>query len=70
MNVDSNKFLNTKKASEYLGISQNALRIKVSRGQLKPQYFLGRYRFRKDYLDSLMRNSRLLYVDKRNRSKW
>ncbi|MBY0383980.1 helix-turn-helix domain-containing protein [bacterium] len=35
------EFLNTKLAAQYLGISENALRIKVCRGQV-PHFKFGR----------------------------
>ena len=52
-------WLNSKQASEYLGISENNLRVKVCRGQLIPCYLGRRYRFKKSYLDALITGKRV-----------
>ena len=48
-------WLNSKEAAEYLRISENNLRVKVSRGEIPVQGRLGRcLRFRRDELDKLL----------------
>ena len=48
-------WLNSKEAAEYLRISENNLRAKVSRGEIPVNGRLGRsLRFRRDELDKLL----------------
>tara|TARA_Y100001936_G_C16043325_1_gene653038 strand:- start:1422 stop:1631 length:210 start_codon:yes stop_codon:yes gene_type:complete len=48
-------WLNSKEAAEYLRISENNLRVKVSRGEIPVQGRLGRcLRFRRDELDKFL----------------
>ena len=48
-------WLNSKEAAEYLRISENNLRVKVSRGEIPVHGRLGRsLRFRRDELDKLL----------------
>ena len=53
-NALEDKWLNSRDAAEYLGISQQSLRVKVWRGELKPRYLGSRYRFKKSYLDGVI----------------
>lgn len=51
-------WLNTKEAAEYLRISENNLRAKVSRGEVPYQGRLGKnLRFRRDALDKFLEAS-------------
>ena len=55
MFFDNLIWLNSKEASEYLRISENNLRVKVSRGEIPVDGRLGRsLRFRRDELDKLL----------------
>ena len=45
-NLKQNKWLNTKEAASYLGLSPNALRIMVHRGMVKAYRLSNRLRFR------------------------
>ena len=48
-------WLNSREAAEYLRISENNLRVKVSRGEVPVHGRLGRsLRFRRDELDKLL----------------
>lgn len=52
---DNQKWMNTKEAAEYLRISENNLRVKISRGEIPVHGRLGRnWRFRRDRLDELL----------------
>lgn len=49
-------WLNSKEAAEYLSISVENLRVKISRGQIRPDGKLGRtLRFSKEKLDQLIK---------------
>jgi excisionase family DNA binding protein len=48
------EWLSSKEAAFYLGISENALRIIVCRGQIKYSKFGRRLRFRFRYVESLL----------------
>ena len=51
-------WLNTKEAAEYLRISEDNLRTKVSRGEVKIDGKLGRtWRFKREELDRLLVSS-------------
>lgn len=51
----NNEWMNTKEAAEYLRISENNLRVKISRGEIPVHGRLGRsWRFRRDKLDELL----------------
>lgn len=51
-------WLNTKEAAEYLRISEENLRTKVSRGEIKVDGKLGRtWRFKREELDRLLMSS-------------
>jgi len=51
-------WLNSKEAAEYLRISENNLRVKVSRGDIPVHGRLGRsLRFRREELDNLLKSS-------------
>lgn len=51
----NNEWMNTKEAAEYLRISENNLRVKISRGEIPVHGRLGRnWRFRRDRLDELL----------------
>lgn len=53
----NNEWMNTKEAAEYLRISENCLRVKISRGQIKAHGRLGKsLRFNKRKLDSYLNN--------------
>jgi excisionase family DNA binding protein len=55
MLFDNQKWMNTKEAAEYLRISENNLRVKISRGEIPVHGRLGRnWRFRRDRLDELL----------------
>ena len=55
MLFDNKKWMNTKEAAEYLSISENNLRVKISRGEIPVHGRLGRnWRFRRDRLDELL----------------
>ena len=50
-----NNWLNTREAAEYLRISPNNLRVKVSRGEIQVDGRLGRtLRFRREKLDEFL----------------
>lgn len=52
MDDEKQGWLNTKEAAKYLGISVQNLRMKIWRGQIRPQGRLGRsLKFKKDALD-------------------
>lgn len=52
-------WLSSKEASEYLRISENNLRTKVSRGQIMVNGRLnGRWRFKREELDRLLETSK------------
>ena len=49
------EWMNTRSAAEYLDISSNALRVKISRGLIHPDGHLGSSpRFRLESLDNLL----------------
>jgi len=51
-------WLNTREAAEYLRISENNLRVKVSRGEIQVDGRLGRsLRFKREELDRLLESS-------------
>ncbi len=51
----NNNWMNTFEAAQYLRISENNLRVKVSRGEIPVNGKLGRiWRFRRDELDRLL----------------
>ena len=55
MLFDNKKWMNTKEAAEYLRISENNLRVKISRGEIPVHGRLGKsWRFRRDLLDELL----------------
>lgn len=48
-------WLNSDQAAEYLGITANSLRIRISRGTIRPDARFGRLlRFRRESLDRLL----------------
>ena len=53
-NVKQNKWLNTREAALYLGLSPNALRIMVHRGLVKSYRLSNRLRFKAYDLDSVL----------------
>lgn len=55
MSLIEDRWLNSREASDYLGITVKNLRVKVCRGQLIPCYFGRTYRFKKNQLDSAVR---------------
>ena len=56
-----NEWLSTKEASDYLSVTQNALRIMVHRGKVKAFKFGRRLRFKLDDLESLLIKKEMIY---------
>jgi excisionase family DNA binding protein len=57
MLFENQKWMNSKEAAEYLRISENCLRVKISKGQIQAHGRLGKsLRFRRDMLDELLNN--------------
>lgn len=53
----NNEWMNTKEAAEYLRISENCLRVKISKGQIQAHGRLGKsLRFKKSKLEQLLNN--------------
>ena len=55
--IHKTEWMTTKEAAAYLRLSENNLRTKISRGQLKVHGKIGKsWRFRRDELDKLLSN--------------
>lgn len=58
MLFENQKWMNSREAANYLRISENSLRIKVSRGEIKPYRLGKRLRFKRSELDCMMELSK------------
>ena len=62
-NLVQDKWLSTREAAHHLGITSNALRIRVCRGSVKAYRFGSHLRFRQSDLNALLLRKEAIYGD-------